>query len=336
MNKKGFTLIELLAVIVILAVIALIATPVIMNAISNAKQGAWKDATYGIIKATENVYAKNFSETTEQADTFFLYENGVMTSYPSGKTIDYKGSTPQDGGIVLHADGSVTLAIHDGNNCAVKTKSATTVAVSTVDKATCISNIYYKQAAAPFNTILTNGDFSQGTAGWTGGTGTINASNKTLYCIGDGSEVYPQFRQTTSNQYALGQKLYFKSKVRVTNPNSSQITYMLSAANMTTVVGNIVVNPIANVYYDNSVILTSTSGTSSTYSVFIYHKYSTPVIANGKVLEVSDFVVVNLTASFGAGNEPTKDQMDNNLNKIWIDTTTNTPKRFTAGGWVNF
>ena len=33
MNKKGFTLVELLAVIVILAIIALIATPIVINII---------------------------------------------------------------------------------------------------------------------------------------------------------------------------------------------------------------------------------------------------------------------------------------------------------------
>ena len=37
-NQKGFTLIELLAVIVILAVIALIATPLIMGTITKAKR----------------------------------------------------------------------------------------------------------------------------------------------------------------------------------------------------------------------------------------------------------------------------------------------------------
>ena len=37
-NKKiGFTLIELLAVIIVLAIIALIATPIIFNVIENAK-----------------------------------------------------------------------------------------------------------------------------------------------------------------------------------------------------------------------------------------------------------------------------------------------------------
>lgn len=39
-NTKGFTLIELLAVIVILAVIALIASPIILNIISSARESS--------------------------------------------------------------------------------------------------------------------------------------------------------------------------------------------------------------------------------------------------------------------------------------------------------
>ena len=52
-DKKGFTLIELLAVIVILAVIALIVTPLIMNVINDAKKSAARDAGYSVIKAGE-------------------------------------------------------------------------------------------------------------------------------------------------------------------------------------------------------------------------------------------------------------------------------------------
>ena len=37
MKKKGFTLIELLAVIIVLAIFALIAMPIIFNVIENAK-----------------------------------------------------------------------------------------------------------------------------------------------------------------------------------------------------------------------------------------------------------------------------------------------------------
>ena len=42
--KKGFTLIELLAVIIILAVIALIATPVVLNVVENARVEAAKNS----------------------------------------------------------------------------------------------------------------------------------------------------------------------------------------------------------------------------------------------------------------------------------------------------
>lgn len=38
MKKRGFTLVELLAVIVILSVIALIAMPIILNIIEDAKK----------------------------------------------------------------------------------------------------------------------------------------------------------------------------------------------------------------------------------------------------------------------------------------------------------
>ena len=54
MEKKGFTLIELLAVIVILAIIALIATPIILNIIEDSRREAAKDSAYGYIKSIEN------------------------------------------------------------------------------------------------------------------------------------------------------------------------------------------------------------------------------------------------------------------------------------------
>ena len=335
MNKKGFTLIELLAVIVILAVIALIATPVIMNAISNAKQGAWKDAAYGIIKATENAFAKGFSETTDQLDTFFLYENGVMTSYPAGKTIDYKGSVPQDGGIVLHSDGSVTLAIHDGSNCAVKTKSAGTVTVSSTDKATCVSNIYYKQATAPFSNALTNGDFSNGITGWSPYGSTLSSSNGSLFATGNGSGVFVLAGQTTSLTTQQGRKYYVNAEMK---SNSSLVSLMyIELYSASTWLGDTrISNPVANKSYIVSGLITNSSASTSNLRIQATQMYGNVNDANGRKLEVRNIILIDLTTSFTAGNEPTQTQMDNNLNKVWIDSSTNTPKRFTAGGWVNF
>lgn len=53
MKRHGFTLIELLAVIVIMDIIVLIATPLILNVIEKAKKGAFQNSVYGIMKAAE-------------------------------------------------------------------------------------------------------------------------------------------------------------------------------------------------------------------------------------------------------------------------------------------
>jgi len=59
MKRKGFTLIELLAVIIILAVIALIATPIVLNVVNEAKKQANKNSVYGLLDAAKLYYAES-------------------------------------------------------------------------------------------------------------------------------------------------------------------------------------------------------------------------------------------------------------------------------------
>ena len=58
-SNKGFTLIELLAVIVILAIIALIATPMVLNTIDDARKGAAQSSAYAYVSAVETKIAMN-------------------------------------------------------------------------------------------------------------------------------------------------------------------------------------------------------------------------------------------------------------------------------------
>ena len=55
--KKGFTLIELLAVIVILAIIALIASPIVIGLIEDARVEAAERSTEAAINAAKSAYS---------------------------------------------------------------------------------------------------------------------------------------------------------------------------------------------------------------------------------------------------------------------------------------
>jgi len=59
MKKNGFTLVELLAVIIILAVIALIATPIVLDVVDSAKKSAAERSAFGFAKAAQNYWFEN-------------------------------------------------------------------------------------------------------------------------------------------------------------------------------------------------------------------------------------------------------------------------------------
>lgn len=112
----GFTLIELLAVIVILGIILLIATPIVLNVIDDAKKGAFQASVNYLIKTVENEYMKNQLKNIKE-EQIYEYENGKLLN---GKSLDYKGNHPEKGIIVLRTDGKIGIAVHNGIWCAFK------------------------------------------------------------------------------------------------------------------------------------------------------------------------------------------------------------------------
>ncbi len=111
MKKKGFTLIELLAVIVVLAIIALIATPIVMNTIKSAKKGAAERSADSYIGAVETAVATAKLDGKDIPDgTYQIDSDGNLTGegLPDGKlTIDMKGNKPT-GGTITIKNGQVT------------------------------------------------------------------------------------------------------------------------------------------------------------------------------------------------------------------------------------
>ena len=86
-KKNGFTLIELLAVIIVLAIIALIATPIIFNVIENAKIKSLENSCYGVIDAIRTKYAEGLLNS----------ENGLVDLTGNVNELTISGEKPIDG-----------------------------------------------------------------------------------------------------------------------------------------------------------------------------------------------------------------------------------------------
>ena len=123
-SNKGFTLIELLAVIVVLAVIALIATPIVLRLVDEARVGAAESSATAYVKAVENsilqsmvketnaTFCSSYS-ATENKETPAIEAKTLTSDEATGCTtsleVDVKGNTP-DAVTVNVANGSVTTA----------------------------------------------------------------------------------------------------------------------------------------------------------------------------------------------------------------------------------
>ena len=122
MKKRGFTLIELLAVIIILAVIALIATPLVMNIIEESRKSSFRVSVENMIRAME----------TDQATQGFIplsYQfplDADTTLKLDGKIDDWQGKSSID------EDGNTAVSIYNGTYCAYKKKDDNSVSVEKV------------------------------------------------------------------------------------------------------------------------------------------------------------------------------------------------------------
>ena len=78
--KKGFTLIELLAVIIILAIVALIATPIILDVVDDARKSAAASEANVIVSGINNFCAT--SEMKAQIDDSYtdICADGVTSA----------------------------------------------------------------------------------------------------------------------------------------------------------------------------------------------------------------------------------------------------------------
>ena len=113
MNKKGFTLIEIIAVLVILAIIALITTPIIFGVIEDSRKNTFTRS----VEEMKNVIDMDYNEYARSGKVTYIYENNklICSKCNEGKDmeLDFTGEISDASGTFYDTDGQITLSIEN-------------------------------------------------------------------------------------------------------------------------------------------------------------------------------------------------------------------------------
>ena len=181
-SKKGFTLIELLAVIVILAIIALIATPIIIGVIDNARKGAFENTAYGVLEGLRlNYVERTMNGTTSEEKTFTFPNSGLKLS----------GEEPGYGSAKIDGKGNISFALADKDKrwCAKKESNSEKVTIEDYSEENC------KIDGTSGGGEVPEPD-SFATDSWETIAANVQAGNLSKYKVGDEKEV------TLTGEYA--------------------------------------------------------------------------------------------------------------------------------------
>lgn len=146
--------------------------------------------------------------------------------------------------------------------------------------------------------IIQKGDMSD-VSKWASPYGTVSVASNEVSCSATNLTGNFRIQQNTLVQTITGHKYYARFSIFPKYANLTKFIY--GSAN------NFLINLIANVWNNCSLISTATDSISTT--AYFYHDTATSYVV-GDSVKWKYASIIDLTAIFGAGNEPTLSQMD--------------------------
>jgi len=148
--------------------------------------------------------------------------------------------------------------------------------------------------------LVKNGDFSDGTTGWTGSGAVLSASDNTLTITGNGSSASP-FAIGTYSAIPVGHKILLKIKARSRSSLCTQIRARVASGFTNKIT---IDNPVLDQWYEISVVYATTTNDG----LLLTAVYSSAENSNGQSVEFQ-YVLISDLIAFGT-NTPTAAQMD--------------------------
>ena len=182
-----------------------------------------------------------------------------------------------------------------------------------IDHANRSAELAGKADKVVLNNLIDNGDFSDGTTGWVATRGRYAVVNQIMDVIGDGTNPNMIVRAGLITPHSSGRKLYIRGRVRTTSPNCIRIQVRTTNNGYSGGVNAFAIdNPTQDMWYSFSGVNTLIMDLSDLF-LNVYFQYADSESSNNQIGQIDGnhgILVVDLTETFGAGNEPTKEEMD--------------------------
>ena len=265
---------------------------------------------------SDYVRQPGYGVTSGSANTYTLTLSPAPAAYTDGMGIVVKINVANTGAATINVNGLGAKPMVDGKGSALATGKLKINAIYSLKYNSTSGNFILQGEGGEIPklpNLVSNGNFKD-TSGWAGFNATVSVvNNNILNTTGDGTykSVYT-FNANNNSIYpytgGVGKKIWITARVRVTNAvcNSFVVYVSNKAANASPNLPYIF-SPTQNVWCLIRGVLTLTF--DDTYKVYIRSDYADAATANGKVMQVKDVMMFDLTEYFGAGNEPTAEEV---------------------------
>ena len=194
---------------------------------------------------------------------------------------------------------------------AQSSKLKTDILVSDVD----VLNSAFELNATNLNT----NDFI--TSGWTGRASTTSFINGVLTCTGDGTQTYigGHFSGSVAFSSENVRVIYAAVLFKVLDDNCKKARLIINDNLGRQLTDYPILLPVANKEYRISERIITTRFVGALCSARLQCYYEDNATASGKIVQLRKGILLDLTAIFGAGNEPTNQEMDSILKAKFTD-----------------
>lgn len=170
------------------------------------------------------------------------------------------------------------------------------------------------------------------TTSWTASNANIAAASNVLSATGTGAAANPVvYHDSPDIETVVGNKIYMGIKGRVTNEICTKIEmYLDGTTGGTDALLKRQSSPAQNTWYYLSGVGTVGANFTGNIRMKIFNFYASAAASNNQVMELKEAIFMDLTAIFGAGAEPTAEQVDRWLTMFsagWFGGTKAIPKR---------